>query len=372
MSKIFHVLISGKIRDVDQFRQILALIQSWKADGHVGRIVFSGWESDLGEHRDLIVELSAQGIEIVLTHEPPIVVFGYAFHQMKNLHFGLAQFADDDAVLRARTDRVNLGFAPGDLADRFFNAPSPGEDSPFTQRIMIQYATPFQPYFCGDQSFMGRVSDLRNLISFDTWFATEGAFLNPEQLLHSRPFIQKRPMLRDFFRINPGLISEGLENSQRLYRRMLEHKFYTGMLYWWLQDLLNSYILGFHPYTIDSETWPQHYTIEDLLRPDATQIFPQIGLFHLAGIFDTHCSQVIEKMLEMPVTAGSSERLADHAAQCAWSEGGRSAGFPFPHPEAQELGQAIWKLGMSCRTPHPSLNAGNLTIHYGLEHMFKV
>jgi hypothetical protein len=372
MSKTFHVLISGKIRFPDQFQDILAMIQGWQAQGHVGRIVYSGWEPDLIDHRDMIVGLAAQGIEVVLTYEPAVTIFGNAFHQMKNLHYGLAEFADDDVVLRARTERVNWGFAPDALASRFFDAPPVGENSPFDARVVVQYATPFQPYFCGDQSFIGRAADLRKLIAFDTWFAAEGAFLNPEQLLHSRPFLEKRPMLRDFFRVNPGLISQGLDISERVYRLMLSNSFYAGMLYWWLRDLQDSYVLGFEPSEFDEAAWPDGHAVEDLLRGDAVSLFPKVNLFHLAGIFDTNCPQIIEKMLQMPVQAGSPARLEDMAMQGAWADGGKKAGFPLPHRDAQQLGQSIVRLGVHCRTPHPSLLAGKLTIHYGLEHMFKV
>jgi hypothetical protein len=370
----FNILICGKIRFADEFRDVISRFMEWKSLGYVDKIVFSGWEEDLSEHRSLVSDIISLGVHVVMSHEPAFTVYGHAFHQIKNLLYGLAQFEENDVILKARTDRVDVSFDPAQLAERFFSSAPVGLPSPFVHRIMIQYATPLQPYFFGDQSFVGFKQDLNKLISFDTWFTAEGAFFNPEQLIHSKPFLKMRPLMRDYFRINPGLISENYENSGRLYKTMMQNSFYVGAIYWGMIDLLNSYILGFTDQNPVDRKWPENLSIEDMLQENSPDHFPAIRTFPLAGVFNTSSSWVIEKILTTPILSSGDERLIDLLASSAWADGGISAsvGFPLVHQDARILSEEIWKLSITCRTPYPSLQSGDFAIHYGKEHMIKI
>jgi hypothetical protein len=376
MRNSFNVLVLGKIRSADQMREEIARFLEWRERGFVDRIVFSGWEEDLSEHSDLFQELIEKEVEVVLTHEPSMTVFGHAFHQIKNLSYGISKFNDDDIVLKTRTDRVNLNYEPKSIFDRFCSA-SPPTDSPMKSRIMVQYCTPLQPYFLGDQTFMGLAGDIRKFVSADLWFAMEGAFLNPEQLLHSRPFLKRRPEMRNFFRVNPGLIAGNLDLSASLYSKMLESDYYCGALYWQIKDIVGSYILGFSDETEFVDSWRPGWVLEDLLREEAFGSFGGINIFHLAGIFDTSSSTIVEALLHAPVRRGSSRSLFDGAKSGSWENGGVSASIKFPDlPEdALDLMKRLWawhtQNKISLRTPHPPIASRSLTVYHGREHMIK-
>ncbi|MGA0544217.1 hypothetical protein ACO2Q1_02980 [Brevundimonas sp. VNH65] len=224
MSKPPSVLICGSIRDGGALAGELQTYFRWRSEGLIDRLVFSGWLSDRADGNiDLMVR---NGVEVVLSHQPVIRGPGHIFHQIKNFHFGLQAFADDEIVLRCRTDKTAPIYAIDGLTRRFHDAPPPGAAAPFGKRLMLQAALPLQPFFFNDMAFMGLAGDLRRLVSFDIWWEIEHAVLNPEQIFHLPPYRHSAPATHVFGRVNPGLEHRDPALSVEIYRFLLTQDLY--------------------------------------------------------------------------------------------------------------------------------------------------
>ncbi len=352
-----NILICGKIRDVAALKVELEKYLRWRDEGAAKRIGFSGWSSDLAPHAALFDELRQRDIDVVLSPEPQVKLSGYIFHQMKALNFGLSLFEPGDLVLKTRTDRVDTHFELRYALDRYFEAPPPAPGSPFGDRVMVQYASPFQPYFFGDQVFMGRRRDLMKLVTFDMWFEAEHAFLNPEQVMHSAPHLARRPLLKDFFRANPGLQYGQPQRARDVYRLMLANPVYRGAIHASMRDLMDFYVLGFKPdepgQRIDS--WPEGLTLHDLLDGDVASQCDLVHYFELAATISTASPLVIRRMMDMQVSRYFPGSLASYASDPDGSPGSpadRSAALSRP---AEALARDLTTIfpGLSNLSPPP-------------------
>lgn len=242
MSKPPSVLICGSIRDGLAFAHELETYFRWRAEGLIDRMVFSGWLSNrLDGNINFMIQ---NGVEVVLAHEPVIWGPGHIFHQVKNLHFGLQAFSDDDLILRCRTDKTAPGYSIQELTRRFHAAPAPAAGAPFDRRLMLRGALPLQPFFYNDMAFMGLARDLRRLVSFDIWWEIEHALLNPEQIFHLPPYRRQAPATHVFSLVNPGLEHLDSGFSLDIYRFLLTQDLYLRAVAEGLAALEAGYLFG--------------------------------------------------------------------------------------------------------------------------------
>lgn len=308
MSSLPSVLICGKIRDDGLFEQDLDVYQSWRDQGFVDRLVFSGWLED--HNHPILHRMRDSGIKIVLSFPPVIKGPGHIFHQMKTLHYGLREFAPDDLILRSRTDKTWLHFSMPEATKRFWSSPAPGPASPFQRRMIIQQALPLQPFFYNDIMFMGLATDIAKMVSYDAWYELEHAVLNPEQIFHYYPFRGQSPATEAFLHVNPGLEHYDLGMSVELYRLLLREPLYRRALAEGLTQLESSYRIGWSASDWSPDT--QFRSLSDLLgMPTGNR---EVGLWMAPGANSLIASDeaAIRYLFDTPILDGDSRCLRDY------------------------------------------------------------
>ena len=296
------LLICGQLRDRAGFERDLERYLAWRREGSVAEIVFSGWTSDLGGHRDLFQSMAAEGIDVVLSEEPLIKSFGYTLHQAKNLHYGLLRIHSDSWVLKSRTDKVALDFDIRDVARRITGQRPVGNGSPFSSRLLVTGANLFQPFFVNDMMFAGRARDLRSIAHHDLWYVRNHCLLNTEQILFFSAFRSSSPCAEAFFSVNPGLQHGDPVLSKQIYSFLLRSPLYRQALREYMNGLQSSFTIGLtgqvetamNEMNFAGVNWEAMLDM-DLPMP-GTIVAPAIGL--RTGVADFLPSH----LLEMPLT----------------------------------------------------------------------
>jgi hypothetical protein len=238
------LLICGQLRDRAGFERDLGRYLGWRREGVIAEIVFSGWISDLGAHRELMQSMAAEGIDVVLSEEPLIKSFGYTLHQTKNLHYGLSRIHPDNWVLKSRTDKVALDFDIREVTRRITGQRPVGKGSPFSDRLLVTGANLFQPFFVNDMMFAGRARDLRSIAHHDLWYVRNHCLLNTEQILFFSAFRPTSPCAEAFFSVNPGLQHGDPELSKQIYGFLLRSPLYRQALREYMDGLQSSFTFG--------------------------------------------------------------------------------------------------------------------------------
>lgn len=361
-----NILICGKIRDAAAFSNELETYFEWRKAGLVDRICFSGWESDLGPHGELIAALRRSNVSVVLSPEPQLKLAGHIFHQMKALNFGLSLFDPEDIVLKTRTDGADMIFDPEFALERFLAAPGPAAGSPFQDRVLVQYASPFQPYFFGDQVFMGRRRDLQKLVTFDLWFDAQHAFMNPEQVMHTAPHLRRRPFIKHFLRANPGLQYDDPARASAIYQLMLEDPLYLNAIHAAMHDLMDHYVFGFKPdeYGQSVESWPADLTLCDLVTQEGASNRDLIYYHPPAATISTQSTAVIRRLLEMPISRTETRSLDAALASQSWIQQAQDEHSPLMVDMADRLARELWTKFGELPLAQPSLTADGMRIYH--------
>jgi hypothetical protein len=177
--------------------------------------------------------------------------------------------------------------------------PPPQDGSPFSRRLIVLAAAPFQPFFYNDMLFIGQRSDLDRLLSFDLWFELEHALLNPEQIIHFTPFRDTAPATRHFFRVNPGLEHFDRQRSRDAYRLLFGHELYVRALAESLSALLAHYAMGLKdPDPFNGLTAP---SLVDLFDCSDTRTF-DLWFHEGANNLSLNHPDAIDYILDLPVS----------------------------------------------------------------------
>lgn len=305
-------LITGKIRDPDAFDRHLITYAEWLGDGHVDRVVFSGWVSDLHLHGDIIRRMESAGIETVLSREPEIIILGHILHQMKSLHSGLAVISPEDVVLRTRTDKYTPPASPGALFSAHHHAKPPGSRSPFEARILASAMLLFQPYFINDISFVGLAKDLAKMVNSDLWYVTDHALINAEQILHSYPFLASRPGLRSFFKINPGVQWDNRLRARKITKILLDSRWTLSVLATAMADTEDSYTFGYH--SVADDHLKPSLTLRRLAELNEGERIGPIRFNPHANMAESVSDAGLSLVLDLPVRR-SGPSLRSYAAE---------------------------------------------------------
>jgi hypothetical protein len=296
--KKFTLLITGKIRDPDEFMRNLLVYEEWIFHGWIDTLIFSGWREDL--HDGCIGRLRSMGAKILLTDPPEFRSRGNVFHQIKSFYCGLSDVPDDTIVLKSRTDKVWLNFSPEKALARFHNSLPTGSRSPFAQRIHVAAMLPLQPFFINDIMLMGQASDLRKLLSFDMWFELEQGLLNAEQIFHYHPHSRGDDIWRAFYRVNPGLIHSDADTSRKLIRTLLKNEVYLRAVAEYLLAFVDGYSIGIgreHEFVK-----PNQVSIDALIDQPANNHFDGIRFAEGANTLEAVSNDAVTHLLDMPIS----------------------------------------------------------------------
>jgi hypothetical protein len=305
------LLICGQLRDRAGFERDLERYLGWRREGAIAEIVFSGWISDLGAHRDLMQSMVGEGVDVVLSEEPLIKSFGYTLHQTKNLHYGLSRILPSNWVLKSRTDKVALDFDIRDVTRRITGQLPVGKGSPFSDRLLVTGANLFQPFFVNDMMFAGRARDLRSIAHHDLWYVRNHCLLNTEQILFFSAFRATSPCTEAFFSVNPGLQHGDPDLSKQIYGFLLRSPLYRQALREYMYGLESSFTFGLTGQGEAEDGGVRLAAIDwealldmDLLVP-GTIAAPAIGLrMGVADFLPPH-------LLKMPLTPDDASCLAE-------------------------------------------------------------
>jgi hypothetical protein len=311
MAKAPSVLICGAIRNGHAFAAELQTYFRWRDEGLVDRLVFSGWLGDRGDGN--INYMVGNGVEVTLAHEPVLKATGHILHQLKNLHFGLDGFDDDELILRCRTDKTPPDFDIQALTRRFHAAEAPASSAPFSRRLVIPEASPLQAFFYNDMKFMGLAGDIRKLVSFDIWWELEHSLLNPEQIVHLSPYRGRAPATTVFSRVNPGLEHQDLALSVDIYRFLLGQELYLRSVAEGLQALRSGYVVGW-----DEElefTPPDAPDLHTFLGRAIGQSTDGIWMADGSNLPALNHPDAVEWLLDLPLSPGDARNLRAFASE---------------------------------------------------------
>lgn len=338
--KKFNIIVCGRIRGIEDFQNEMSRYLKWKHDlGVVDRIVISGWKEQYTDFMEYIEELIRGGCEYVATPEPKFRSYGNIINQMKSFFFGISTFNENDYVLKTRTDGVDTNFDPIAFLNYYSSNSVAGSRSPFEKRVVAQTAFPYQPYFISDQLVFGLAADLKKLISFDIWYEAEHAFLNPEQIFHSNPHISSKPLLKSFFRANPGFQYSNFALSSSVYQLLLHNEFYAGALNESIKDIIDSYILGFlpHMHLHQENISDSELTLTEILTEKITDIWPYVQYMPVAANIMVGSIDVLRIISKMPISRNLNKTLDDFSASSAWRQRYHPSSIAEIHPDALDL-----------------------------------
>ena len=161
-------LITGKIRDVQVFLQVMSMMIRLREKGIFRRIIFSGWHEDILSLGDLVIHLKNNGVTVVDNgNNLPIKSCGHYWEQVKTLQGGLEQIEDGVLFFKTRTDILFYG---GDETVAEIVANNQGYLSHsfgIKHKIWIPSFVALQPFFMADQCFLGLTDDFRRFLRFD-------------------------------------------------------------------------------------------------------------------------------------------------------------------------------------------------------------
>lgn len=210
-------LVTGKIRDVQVFLQVISMMIRLRERGIFRNIIFSGWHDDILSLGGLVNDLKNNGIVLIDNGKNlPIKSCGNYWEQVKTLQGGLEHIEDGILFFKTRTDILFFG---GDdtvaeivSGNQGFLSHSFG----IKHKIWIPSFVALQPFFMADQCFLGLSDDFRRFLRFDADIEAQDIKvpLYPGSLTHPaaasaeirfwlQPFLEQFEVLRGYRKIWP-------------------------------------------------------------------------------------------------------------------------------------------------------------------------
>lgn len=231
------ILITGALRDGEAFysnlKAAIEIAQS-KSKAH---IIISTWADHYQQALEAASQLVPQscGFSAVSSRSLPVDFRGNWIRQSILLLRGLNALAPSQYVLKMRTDKT-------EWATNFANhlPPKMATDisgpAIFSNRIAIPSAIPLEPFFYNDMVFAGTACDLLQLVPKSMQPILEQWVINPEQVFHVSPLIDRLGALADFFRQNRGL-PHGYADDQLIERNLMITQHHSTHLQMVIQSL---------------------------------------------------------------------------------------------------------------------------------------
>jgi hypothetical protein len=210
-------LVTGKIRDIQVFLQVMSMMIRLRDRGIFRRIILSIWNEDLVLLNDLIATLRNAKV-LVLDNGIglPIRSCGNYWEQVKTLQSGLEQIEDGVMLFKTRTDMLFYG-ADDTVANIVAqNQGFPCHSFGIKHKIWIPSFVAMQPFFMADQCFMGLADDFRRFMRFDADVEAQGISISlyPGSVTHPaaasaeirfwlQPFLEQFEVLRSYRKVWP-------------------------------------------------------------------------------------------------------------------------------------------------------------------------
>lgn len=207
MKKRKIILFTGLIRNEELFLEKLIKAANLKSANIIDDVVFSTWEGEIQKYERVKNFFTENNFKLIESSQPNLKLQGHVFHQMKTLSYGLDFCGHDCYVYKMRPDLGSFDNNIADILDGNYNSEvdlSGGWPRLFNERIVIESALAFHPFYINDIQFYGEVNDLKKLVNFDLFFEVHYSKLAPEQFFYFKNF-HDVGNFRHYFKINQGI-----------------------------------------------------------------------------------------------------------------------------------------------------------------------
>lgn len=204
-----YAVITGNIRDLVEFKLILARTCHLRAAKQIDKIVFSTWHGEIDSYPGLRQTLLQLGIALVEDALPPEPGMGHITFQHRATWNGAQHCPDGCLIVRLRTDKIfnDMFAALPKLMERLSQTLVPGQPLgtfPALLRGRVGTVGSGRWPFRGMQDLLicGRKEDLLELIGFGRYFdgGTFGNRFAAEERWFTHPFL-RIPVIREYFAI---------------------------------------------------------------------------------------------------------------------------------------------------------------------------
>lgn len=194
------VLVSGVIRDIDEFKKTISYLLAERKTGSVEKIVFTSWKASAENHPEELKWCARNGITVVLSSEPVKTMMGNTWKQHKALLAGLPYVSKDRAILKTRSDkalhetkilldeyhRVGLEAAQGDTLN---------------YKLLCRKLSTSMMFNLSDTAFVVHASDFRRFLHCEGYYDVIAvpSTINAEIRMFSWPFVQDYRFVAEIF-----------------------------------------------------------------------------------------------------------------------------------------------------------------------------
>lgn len=156
------IVLTGQLRTPDR---LLRSLDEWREMPEIDRVILVTWRDDARAAPDLVREIEARDVDLVVRPFPPVRGIGHVWPQTLALKVGLDRLDPDDLVLKTRADlRIEPTFLRS-LVTTPWLLDAPG--AVFGARIWVPWYELTKPFYLADECLLGRAGDLARLNNFD-------------------------------------------------------------------------------------------------------------------------------------------------------------------------------------------------------------
>lgn len=266
MSDPIIALINGAIRDKFEFLPIIAKLAQYRSDNLIDEIVFTTWNSQFAQHKELFHKLERLGVALVFVSDIDEGGPSNMWRQYRLLDHGLRVCSQNSFILKARTDKtlqILEKFKPVIELTRQGNFPKANEGPTklFKYKLAVPYVGLNFLFFVKDIVFFGHKDDLKELTHYEAWFDLFAAIPGIEWQWKAAPFFRKFPIFRDFsetYRMS-GLARGLWERPKDVPEILIQ------ILALYYHCLYSNFTMNMYP-----NDFSQDYTLEEILSGRAS------------------------------------------------------------------------------------------------------
>ncbi len=207
MRKPIWAAVLGAFRQEFELLTTLSYLVDLQSKGNLDGIVISTWYGEVDRVKGLREKLKNLGIALVeskpLLCESPYANLNY-LRQSTQMKAALALLPHDALVLKSRTDFSNYDFNRIEMLRKTIVLPKPGSfgtfSAGFSNRFSVMRYGVTCPFTFHDVTYLGAWEDVRRLCTTDNSMLSVGIDVWPDVWLFAPYFINRYPILEDFYR----------------------------------------------------------------------------------------------------------------------------------------------------------------------------
>lgn len=213
-------LICGLVRQPGTMLHQLSMLERFRAEGLVDRIVFSTWEGELDRYPEVRETMCRLGVVVVESAQPALTLPGHVLHQAKTFTLGLYACPADALILKLRGDVLPLTAEYRRILSGEHLAAQERRATPtlFRRPVWTLSGIVFWPFYMNDMVFFGTRDDLLQLADIDVKAEYYWNQLAPEQFFHMGPVLRRSALMRAYARIHRVMIT-GDQGGNTAYAR---------------------------------------------------------------------------------------------------------------------------------------------------------